>query len=718
LVCLLTLGLLALMAGCPTTPGLTVSITPNVVTLSAGQSVVVSAVSTDAADTAFTWASNSTAVATVTAGAGAFVPSGLQEPGLNITIKPVRIPADLKPVVTFQASNSQGDLVSLKEMFDVRFGLAYLGTPAATAPATRYINYLMTKTDPDGVPNSGDETSTGVYDGGRLANTTQNQDGTMVYKFKSAIAANYDPTATHALIGQFRRIYTVDGLTYPNNNVYEFRPDGGTKALETRQLVTTDACNQCHTRLSAHGTRRDVRLCVLCHNPQTSNGASTETVDLAVMAHKIHAGSSLPSVAAGGSYKVGSTDFSGVVFPQDIRHCTVCHNTAPQADNYKTQPTLLGCGACHDRTWFGDPSATPAGYENHPTPQADNAQCAICHTPSGTAISVVDAHTPPIESVEELSTDITAVNANAATGALQITVSVKIGETPVTDITTIERLTAILGYPTTDYQTVVSESITGTTPGVLDTTNAATGVYGYTFKAALPIGATNTFAVALASRRSITVGGTAYEQGTNSNGLKYFTLDGSDPVPRRTVVDETKCDKCHDTIKAHGEQRVGVDLCVICHKSTATDIAQLPSAAIPPVTINLKDMLHKVHTGENLENPYTVYGYGKTPYDFKEVLFPGDRRACDICHVVNADKTTTSSIDLIPDDALPTVVKDGAGAVLSDKLPVRAACTGCHDADDADAHTVAMTAGGVESCAVCHGSGAAFDVPVAHKIEP
>ena len=44
-----------------------------------------------------------------------------------------------------------------------------------------------------------------------------------------------------------------------------------------------------------------------------------------------------------------------------------------------------------------------------------------------------------------------------------------------------------------------------------------------------------------------------------------------------------------------------------------------------------------------------------------------------------------------------------------------AACTGCHDSDDAVAHVTAMTTSdGKESCAVCHGSGAAYDVDVVH----
>ena len=48
------------------------------------------------------------------------------------------------------------------------------------------------------------------------------------------------------------------------------------------------------------------------------------------------------------------------VFPQDVRNCTRCHDgTAgspiytPQGDNWKIQPSMQACGACHDNVYFG-----------------------------------------------------------------------------------------------------------------------------------------------------------------------------------------------------------------------------------------------------------------------------------------------------------------------------------------------------------------------------
>jgi hypothetical protein len=46
--------------------------------------------------------------------------------------------------------------------------------------------------------------------------------------------------------------------------------------------------------------------------------------------------------------------------------------------------------------------------------------------------------------------------------------------------------------------------------------------------------------------------------------------------------------------------------------------------------------------------------------------------------------------------------------------PTASACSGCHVAKDASAHFAANTNALGESCDVCHGTGAAFDVDKVH----
>src|SRR5262249_30020804 len=153
---------------------------------------------------------------------------------------------------------------------------------------------------------------------------------------------------------------------YVANAVHDFVPSGAAVTVQ-RDVVETTGCNGCHDPLSAHGgDRREVRLCVLCHSPQSNDGADPPTtVDFKVMVHKIHMGADLPSVSTGGKYQlVGAKgqvdDFSTVVFPQAIQRCAACHTGKGQPDVWKTDPpTKLVCGSCHDGTSFD--ANVPAG---------------------------------------------------------------------------------------------------------------------------------------------------------------------------------------------------------------------------------------------------------------------------------------------------------------------------------------------------------------------
>ena len=636
--------------------------------------------------------------------------------GLDITIDSVTVPADLRPEVRFRARDNRGNTVNKAEFSDLRFTLAYLeGSGAGKSVASpRYVNYIL----------SGNGQAT--YDGGRLNGTTQQPDGSFVYKFATALPAGYARDATHQLGGQFRRTYIVDGKSYIANPIYTFRPDGGTVA-KTREIVNTETCNACHTRLGLHGdVRREIQLCILCHNEQSVDPDTGNSVDMPVLIHKIHMGEGLPSVEDGHPYQIigfgGSVhDYSTVVFPQDIRNCTVCHQNAPHADVYKMLPTRAGCGSCHDRTWFGNPTATPEGFQNHPFDfdQPTDTQCAVCHTPDEPGVAAVTTvHRIPTQSEEApgLALDIVDVSAIPADGTVQITFTAVNGDgSPVTALADLSSVSTLVAYPAPEYETYIREAIQGGggPNGTLNTNASPTGTYVYTYRAKLPVGTGDTFAVAMEGRRTFAFGDANVTQGTSSNGLTFFTLDGSAPKPRRAIVDEAKCNACHGEIRAHGSQRFGVDLCLFCHNPNNTDIARRPEGALADTaTIHFKQMIHKIHTGEELSGPYTVYGYGNVAHDFTHVRFPGDRRECEMCHLPG-----TYDVPL-PADALSTVVDNGTA--VTEVLPERAACTSCHDSVLANFHAMlnADAAAGVETCAVCHGAGRDFAVDSVHDMGP
>ncbi len=44
-------------------------------------------------------------------------------------------------------------------------------------------------------------------------------------------------------------------------------------------------------------------------------------------------------------------------------------------------------------------------------------------------------------------------------------------------------------------------------------------------------------------------------------------------------------------------------------------------------------MIHRIHTGEELTQDFTIYGFNGSVNNFNHVLFPGDLRDCLKCHV-------------------------------------------------------------------------------------
>ena len=232
-------------------------------------------------------------------------------------------------------------------------------------------------------------------------------DGTYTYTFETDITNVTCPAPCTEADGTPLDLSYQPGLTHRvsiqqgnrdlpmANAVYDFVPAGGAVTSE-RLIVKTANCNECHDKITAHGSRFETKLCVTCHNPGSWADADT-TVDFKVMIHKIHRGENLPSVEAGGSYAVGSHDFSDIVFPQDIRNCTKCHDGSdpetPQGDAWQT-PNMEACGSCHDDIDFSkDGAVDPAGHPGGIV--SDNTECTTCHAENRIAGSVAASHTIP-----------------------------------------------------------------------------------------------------------------------------------------------------------------------------------------------------------------------------------------------------------------------------------------------------------------------------------
>jgi OmcA/MtrC family decaheme c-type cytochrome len=91
-----------------------------------------------------------------------------------------------------------------------------------------------------------------------------------------------------------------------------------------------------------------------------------------------------------------------------------------------------------------------------------------------------------------------------------------------------------------------------------------------------------------------------------------FSISG-DVAVRDTVSDEA-CNRCHGDLRAHGEHRVGVRLCLTCHTyqladpdtadPAAQDGASGPLAATNPNPLDLGRLVHRIHRGRSLPTLY------------------------------------------------------------------------------------------------------------------
>jgi OmcA/MtrC family decaheme c-type cytochrome len=292
---------------------------------------------------------------------------------------------------------------------------------------------------------------------------------------------SFDPTLTHRVGIQLGGAAPGTGSNTPNgvtvipgvnmvntgNAVYDFRPDGGT-LNNTRNVVKFDSCSDCHQgKVLAHGSRKDPNYCVTCHTDQikytfsqeasSTNGGMTLTgttrpttavVDgralgnFPNMVHKIHMGAEL--LKQGYNFNAAAEGkFNEFKFPQDQRNCTKCHdgsatavNKTANGDNWKSVPSRLACGSCHDGINFATGQGTSlagTAFSHLPGGQADDFACSSCHTAA--TIPVYHIPVTPPNTASALHVNGGNANSNAAAiasntnnlpaGAIKITYDIK-----------------------------------------------------------------------------------------------------------------------------------------------------------------------------------------------------------------------------------------------------------------------------------------------------
>ena len=117
-------------------------------------------------------------------------------------------------------------------------------------------------------------------------------------------------------------------------------------------------------------------------------------------------------------------------------------------------------------------------------------------------------------------------------------------------------------------------------------------------------------------------------------------------------------------------------------------------------------MIHRIHAGEHQSRDLTIYGFGGTPHNYNHVRYPQSLANCSACHADDTEDLPLAA------DLLPTVDPRG---FFNPALPATAACLDCHVSLSAAAHADLNTSASFgESCSVCHGAGAEFDVQKVH----
>ena len=682
----------------------------------------------------------------------------LTQPGVAITVTDLAF-ANTSATVSFALADEHGaPLDASGRLTDgtvaVSFVLAQLAVNADGSPG-QYTAYTTKQ-----VTSGSGATATQVEaeSAGTLAAVDVTQ-GTYTYTF-AAPTTGLDPTLTQT-VGALAVRTSQRGQAI-GNATFSVVPAGGTPLA--REEVTGGNCNRCHEALAMHGGRwTRPGQCILCHQPQASDPTTGNTLDFKVMIHKIHDGAGLPSVAAGTPYQIAGyqqsiADFSTVEFPEPApvptpgpsgiaasgtQRCTACHGGA-QGDRWETAPAKAACTSCHDNISFSQP--VPAGMVLHGGGvQPDNAPCAVCHPATGSIAGIADLHFVGLLS-PSAPTVALAIQAMTNTGPGQtptLTFTAQVNSAPANLIASpLTGLTATIAGPNTDYTSEWQAKIQGSgAVGTLALLDASTGLHSYTFpaSAAIPAGATGSY----------TVGLEGYLQPSSSspryaavNPVFPFAVTDATPQPRRQIVALASCDNCHHALGAHGGMRTNPQYCVMCHNPAGFDSAGAPrfqgTSNVLAEALDLRHLLHKIHTGTKLTEPYVLGGFplpsaanpGGTPNDFTDVRYPAPLTACGACHTSQSwTLPMTASTAYAPTTSGFMSCDPAAGSnpaaycaspywtvtSTAQEPPQTSVCTSCHDAPYTLAHAqLNTTAAGVEACATCHGAGMAEDVALFH----
>ena len=648
----------------------------------------------------------------------------------------------IKGLGGFTAKSSTATLFSYPNL---AFAIAKLVPEDATTKApSKWVSYIVST-----VPTTTVAALPGRPTTDNTGTLVDNGDGTYQYTFYRDITAmqtflngatytapsalvdlgdvTYAPTLIHRATIQFSgnargtgsntangvTVATAVAMENPINVNYDFVPATGlpvAASTDIRDIISINNCNECHSKLAFHGGGRvETRYCVVCHTDQRKYGyaeaaAGTTTTytgetrkinggaagDFTALVHRIHRGGDLANTGyayAGVNFeKLGYSMLGG-----GEKMCIKCHSTVPQADNWKTKPTRLACGTCHDDVKFdiGHGPSVPAQL-------SDNA-CGICHQ----AADITTYHLTQNKTLHNPTVPAGLVNfvyeiksATATATDLKIVFKITADGTPITFLAPAAAmanpLTGFTGGPSfqlayaqpqdgitapADFNNIGSGAANFQPIGVsisnlLDTTKnltvgtlSAPDASGY--YTATVVGAAKIFPAGATLRTVGLQGYFTQIAGTwdsDGNGI----INASDTLTagrhavsvvktvtgdtaRRAVIDSAKCANCHEWFEGHGGNRVyEVQICVQCHVPNLTTSGKgISDAALETYrAANLftaKDTANLAAWGITIPNPVVAGS------NFALVFPQTTNNMKDMIHGIHAGKDRTSPIRIVRD---------------------------------------------------------------------
>jgi len=493
----------------------------------------------------------------------------------------------------------------------------------------------------------------------------------------------------------------ADGVAVP------VKSTDGKSLARASAVVDVANCNECHEKLAAHGNiltgnpRVNSDYCVICHNvgskDYNNQSASADvnasgSISFKSMIHKLHGGKNVLTKdyqVASLVFRKASTDTTavstsnpkgaittGTAFPQDVRNCTKCHDNAKaaQADNWKTVPTRLACGSCHDGIDFSTGKGYQLGEYNYTTNTAptasvghiggakkDDTQCLLCHDATTIPVYhqtvVASAHNPTVKSgVASFQYKITGATINASR---QLVVSFQIlkdgvaqklatGTTQIAGFTGGPSFLAIyataqdgIAAPSdwnSGHDSVTLADAVNQANGNTITVDTAGTTYTLTM---VKSGGTSGHSLTLpADAKMVTamIAGTFTQTGVTERsgalpGIPAMlaatgnTPDGKPNVARRVIFKEDACNACHDRLGTEPNFHSGsysIAMCAACH----TPI----QGGTTGWSASFRVWVHGIHSAEKRTIPFTWHAVNKSN-NYSQVGYPGVLKNCETCHL-------------------------------------------------------------------------------------